>query len=145
LLEGTSGNPEGQGPRDADHVAVVLMGHGTSHPADSLYTLMSKVLERDYRNVFLGTMDGHPDFEEVMEAVCDSGARKVRLMPFLLVVGAHGLQDLAGYGPSSWKSLFLKEGFHVEVNLQGMLDNPKVQEIFIEHTREAMNRTKSRC
>ncbi len=53
-----------------------------------------------------------------------AGARRVRLVPFLLVAGGHATKDLAGDGPESWKSAFEREGFEVEVQLQGMGENP---------------------
>ena len=43
---------------DPEKEAVLLVGHGTGHPADSLYSLMAQVLKRDHLNVFLGTMEG---------------------------------------------------------------------------------------
>jgi len=35
-----------------EHEAVVLMGHGTTHMAESAYSQMAAILEKDYGNVF---------------------------------------------------------------------------------------------
>ena len=127
-------------PRDPEETAVVLMGHGTDHPADSAYARMALVLKRDHRNVFLGTIDGFPRLEEVMAEVRAADVRRVRLLPFLLVAGGHATKDLAGDDPESWKSAFEEAGFEVDLNLHGMGDTPRVVEILIEHTRQALER-----
>lgn len=127
-------------PRNSEETAVVLMGHGTEHPADSAYSRMALVLERDHKNVFLGTIDGFPGLEEVMAGVKGAGVAKVKLMPFLVVSGGHATKDLAGDDPKSWKSSFEQAGFEVDSNLQGMGENPRVVEVFAEHTRVAVER-----
>jgi sirohydrochlorin cobaltochelatase len=125
-------------PRDPEETAVVLMGHGTNHPADFAYSRMAKVLERDHKNCFLGTIDGFPGLEEALEDVRAAGIAKVRLMPFLMVAGGHAKKEMAGDDPKSWKSAFEKSGFEVELHLRGMGENPMVVEVFIEHSKKAI-------
>jgi sirohydrochlorin cobaltochelatase len=129
------------GPEDA---AYVLMGHGTSHSADRVYSLMARVLEKDHKNVFLGTLEGFPGIDGVLLQTKKSGAKKVILMPFLLVAGGHALEDLAGDSAKSWRSVFEREGFHTEVILKGLGENDGVIDIFIEHTRKAVLMFKDR-
>jgi len=130
---------EGVYSQRSSNEAVVLMGHGTGHPADSAYCQMARVLGTDHSLVFLGTMDGYPGRKEVLEQLKSSGIKKIRLMPFLLVAGAHALSDLAGDGPGSWKSAFEKEGFEVCVYLQGLGENEEIVRIFMEHTGAAID------
>ncbi len=125
-------------PRCPEETAVVLMGHGTEHPADSAYSRMAKVLEMDHKNVFLGTIDGFPGLEDALADVREAGVAKVRLTPFLVVAGGHALMDMAGDDPKSWKSAFERAGFEVELHLRGMGENPQVVEIFAEHTKKAI-------
>lgn len=40
--------------RDPEQMAVVLMGHGTEHSANSAYSQMAAILAEDYDNVLLG-------------------------------------------------------------------------------------------
>jgi sirohydrochlorin cobaltochelatase len=122
---------------DHELEAVVLMGHGTGHIADGVYSQMARVLERDYHNVFLGTLDGFPGIDEVLWQVKRSGAKRIKLMPFLLVAGGHALKDLAGDGDTSWKNTFDREGFHTEVYLKGLAENREILSIFFGHTRKA--------
>ena len=133
-----SGRRAHERARDPGETAVVLMGHGTEHFANSAYSQMANLLEKDYENVFLGTVEGYPEFEDVLEKVKASGAGRVRLMPFMVVAGDHATNDMAGDEPDSWKSIFEQEGFEVEVYLQGMGSNEAVTQIFVAHTRAAL-------
>ncbi len=144
-----SGNNAGEGQlqswqslqnRDPKKEAVLLAGHGTGHPADALYSLMARVLEKDHCNVFLGTLEGFPGLSEIVAELKGSGARKVILLPFLLVAGGHAEKDIAGAGPESWKSTLEREGFEVEVLLWALGEMEGIVSIFLEHTRRAMLR-----
>ncbi|MFZ2472838.1 MAG: sirohydrochlorin cobaltochelatase [Methanothrix sp.] len=124
-------------PRDPKQMAVVFMGHGTEHPANSAYSQMDGILAEDYENVLLGTVEGYPGYDEVLSGLKASGVKKVRLMPFMVVAGDHALNDLTGNESESWKSMLEKEGFEIDYNLKGMGENDGIAEIFVEHTKEA--------
>jgi sirohydrochlorin cobaltochelatase len=126
-----------QAPGAADE-AVVLVGHGTGHPADSLYSLMAQVLQKDHRNVFLGTLEGFQGQEEMAARLRACGAKRVQLWPFLLVAGGHAVHEIAGNDPASWKSTLERDGLEVQVHLQGLAENEEIVAIFLEHTRRAM-------
>jgi sirohydrochlorin cobaltochelatase len=126
--------------RDPENEAVVLVGHGTGHPADSLYSLMGGILRKDHHNIFLGTLDGFPGILDVISELNASGAKKVKLMPFLLISGGHAMKDLAGEGPDSWKSLLEQNGFEVDVQLQPLGEQGEIVSIFLEHTKAALKR-----
>jgi sirohydrochlorin cobaltochelatase len=121
----------------SEEVAYVLMGHGTSHSANRVYSQMAKVLEKDQKNVFLGTLEGFPGIDEVLLQTKKSKVKKVMLMPFLLVAGGHALEDLAGDSANSWRGVFERAGFRTEVILKGLGENYGVVDIFVEHTRKA--------
>jgi len=133
IVEGANGDDS----RDPKETAVVLMGHGTNHPGDSTYALMARILKRDHQNVFLGTLDGFWGVKEVLEEVKSSGAKRVKLMPFLLVAGAHALKDMAGEKDESWARLFEEAGFKTEVDIEGLGENPKIIKVFVDHAKKA--------
>jgi sirohydrochlorin cobaltochelatase len=56
-------------------------------------------------------------------------------MPFMLVTGDHVINDMAGDKGSSWKNTLIKGGFEVEVNMLGLGQNKKIQDIFISHLK----------
>lgn len=127
-------------PRDAQKTAVVFMGHGTEHPANSAYSQMASILSEDHKNVFLGTVEGYPGYSDVLAKLKECGAKKVRLMPFMVVAGDHALNDLTGNESDSWRSMLEDEGFETDFNLMGMGENDAIARIFVEHTREAFSR-----
>jgi sirohydrochlorin cobaltochelatase len=124
--------------REPEKEAVLLAGHGTGHPADALYSLMARVLEKDHRNVFLGTLEGFPGLSEMVAELKSFGIRKVMLLPFLLVAGGHAENDIAGAAPESWKSSLEREGFVVEVHLRGLSETEGIVSILLEHSRSAL-------
>ncbi|SHK44671.1 sirohydrochlorin cobaltochelatase [Desulfatibacillum alkenivorans DSM 16219] len=126
-----------QGPKDQ---AVVLVGHGTDHPAWSMYTAMASVLRKTYgEKAFVGVVEeGIPEQEDVVREVKDKGFKRVLLAPFMLVSGVHFEEDLAGE-EDSWKSAFEEQGLQVELHAQGLGRNPKVTSLFSRHTMGALD------
>lgn len=140
-----NGGP-GENFTDQEKEAVLLVGHGTGHPADSLYSLMAQVLKRDHLNVFLGTLEGFPGLLEIVAEMKgkSSGTKKIRLLPFLLVAGGHAEKDIAGDDMASWKSTVIREGFEVETQLCGLGESSEIVSLFMEHTRKAMEKIENR-
>jgi sirohydrochlorin cobaltochelatase len=125
--------------RDPEKEAVLLVGHGTGHPADALYSLMSMVL-KGHKNVFLGTMEGFASLAELLPELKGSGVKIVRLLPFLLVAGGHAENDIFGQSPLSWKSTLEKEGYEVVVDRHGLGERGEIVSLFLEHTRNALKK-----
>lgn len=129
---------EKAGPEYGEIDATVLVGHGTGHPADSLYSMMAAILERDYGNVFLGTLEGYPGIEEILLLLKRSKVEEVRLIPFLLVAGGHVQMDIVGEDRGSWRSILEHEGFKIEIRPKGIGDEEGILRIFSEHTNKAI-------
>lgn len=139
LFAGKNGSLGGD-QNKTNKTATVLMGHGTGHPADGLYSLMAAMLRRDHENVFLCTLEGFPGIAELVPELQRWGFERVELMSFLLVAGSHARQDMAGKQPDSWKSILERNGFKVEVNLHGLAESEDIVSLFLEHTRTALKR-----
>lgn len=129
-----------------DGTAFVFMGHGTSHTAKVTYSQMqTQMNELGYKNVFIGTVEGEPEetaCAAVIEAVKDAGYKKVVLRPLMVVAGDHAENDMAGAEEDSWKSMFEASGAFESVDTQitGLGSLPEVQQLFIEHTKAAMEK-----
>ncbi|HUS74680.1 MAG TPA: sirohydrochlorin cobaltochelatase, partial [Methanothrix sp.] len=136
--------PGGFSLRNPVKEAVLLVGHGTGHPADALYSLMAQILKREHRNVFLGTIEGFSGLEDLLPELKGCGAKVVRLLPFLLVAGGHAENDIAGQSPESWKSTLEREGFEVAADLRGLGESPEIVSLFLEHTRNALEKMENR-
>ena len=129
---------------EKDGVAIVLMGHGTSHAAKVTYSQMQTMMnELGYKNVFVGTVEGEPEetaCENVIEAVAEAGYKSVVLRPFMVVAGDHANNDMAGEDEDSWLSMFNASGNFdkVDTQISGMGRIEAIQKIYVEHTAEVL-------
>lgn len=129
-----------------DGTAFVFMGHGTSHTAKVTYSQMqTQMNELGYKNAFIGTVEGEPEetsCDAVIEAVKEAGYKKVVLRPLMVVAGDHANNDMAGAEEDSWKSMFEASGAFEKVDTQitGLGSLPEVQQLFVEHTKTAMEK-----
>ncbi|MGM0395840.1 MAG: sirohydrochlorin cobaltochelatase [Bacillota bacterium] len=119
---------------------IILVGHGTTHPSNASYAcLASKFLRKGINNVYLGTLKSYPSIGDVIYDLKSDKVSEVTLIPLMIVSGNHCLKDIASNDNHSWKSIFLEEGFSVNLKLEGLGDNPKIKEIFINHIEDAIN------
>lgn len=119
--------------------ALVLMGHGTTHHANSVYTTIDRAFKgRGHRNIFLGTVEAYPSMETLLEQVREFQPSKVYLAPFMIVAGDHAKNDMAGEDKDSWYSRFKAEGYEVEPILKGLGEYPEIRRMFVEHLRSVI-------
>lgn len=122
--------------------AVVLMGHGTHHPSDAIYSaLMFKAQKMD-PNLFVGTVEGSPSFEDIKEMLMQKKIKKAYLLPFMTVAGDHAMNDMAGDEPDSWKSQLTKAGIKSVPVMKGLAEFDTFADMWIEQLKEAMTRLK---
>lgn len=127
-----------------DGVAFVFLGHGTSHAAKISYSQMAaQMLQLKYSNVFIGTVEGEPEataVENVIENVKLADYKKIVLRPLMVVAGDHANNDMAGDDDDSWKNMFNNSNAFEKVDCQisGLGEIPEIQEIYVEHTQDAM-------
>lgn len=128
-----------------DGAAFVFMGHGTSHTAKVSYSQMqTQMQELGYDNVFIGTVEGEPEetaCEAVIDAAAEAGYTKVILRPLMVVAGDHANNDMAGEDEDSWLSMFKASGKFdsVDTQIAGLGEIEGIQQIYVEHTADAMN------
>ncbi|MFO8113576.1 MAG: sirohydrochlorin cobaltochelatase, partial [Desulfosalsimonadaceae bacterium] len=67
--------------------AVVLVGHGSTHPANASYAALMWQLQRTDENIFIGTISGFPGMAEILARLRENDVEKVWLMPFMSVAG----------------------------------------------------------
>ncbi len=127
-------------PLPADGEALVLMGHGTAHFANSAYAQMEHVLQSRCPRIYIATVEGYPTLESVAEQLQrQPEIRRLTLAPFMLVAGDHARNDMAG-GEDSWKEVLEGKGYEVACILQGLGECPAIQKLFVAHCGEAMER-----
>lgn len=123
-------------PKDG---AIVLMGHGSPHPANACYACLQQVLkDKEINNVYIGTVEGYPTLDNIIHNLKKDKVNKVTLMPLMIVAGDHCINDMASDDADSWKSILKKEGFTVELYLHGLGENSIVKDIFAQHAEDAI-------
>ncbi|HWR31511.1 MAG TPA: sirohydrochlorin cobaltochelatase, partial [Negativicutes bacterium] len=116
----------------ADRGRVVLMGHGSGHVSDSCYDLLQERIEVAGLPVFTATVEGSRTVEAALEWLERENARRVVLMPFMLVAGDHAMNDMAGEEADSWQSRLRSAGYQVESHLRGLGENPAFRTIYLQ-------------
>lgn len=120
--------------------ALVMMGHGTEHFANSAYAALSyHLLDNGVQNVFVGTVEGYPDLEDTLRNVRASGVSRVILTPLMVVAGDHANNDMAGDEEGSWKTRFKAEGYEVEPVLKGLGEYESIRALYVAHVGAAIN------
>lgn len=113
-------------------MATLLVGHGTYTPATAQYAMLDYMLkEKGFGNFFVGTIEGYPTFDTAEAQIKTQKYKKILLMPFMFVAGDHAKNDIAG----EWKEALEKKGYQVDVHMEGLGQNPGVQQLFIDHLR----------
>lgn len=122
---------------DDGETAICFMGHGTEAESNAVYAKMQEVLTADgFENYFVGTVEATPSLEDVMAAVGEGEYKRVVLMPLMVVAGDHANNDMAGDEEDSWKSQFEAKGYSVECVLEGLGQQPEIQQLYVEHLQK---------
>ncbi len=118
--------------------AVVLMGHGTHHPANAFYAALMFQLQLEDPNIFVGTVEGYPEVGLIRDLMLAKKIKKAYLMPFMSVAGDHAKNDMAGDEDDSWKSVFTKAGIECFPILKGTAEYEVFVDIWIDHLKGAL-------
>ena len=110
--------------------AYVWVGHGTYDATTAQYAMLDYMLKaKGHNNFFVGTIEGYPEYDDMLKQLKISGLKKVMLIPFMFVAGEHAKNDIAG----DWKNDLEKDGLNVEVLMEGLGQNPQIQDLYISH------------
>ncbi len=120
--------------------AVILMGHGTHHPANIYYPGLQFSLSRLDPLVLVGTVEGTPSLDDVRAALKERKVAKAWLQPFMAVSGDHAMNDMAGDEEDSWKSVLTADGVTCVPVLRGTAEIPAFVDIWLDHLQAALER-----
>ncbi len=119
--------------------ALVLMGHGTEHYANSIYAALDYTFkDKGFSNIFIGTVEAYPCLESLMRQIKAFNPKDLILAPFMIVAGDHAKNDMAGSDADSWASQFKAEGYTVHTVLKGLGEYPQIRQIFIDHINDVL-------
>ena len=129
---------QSQFPKLGKEDALLIMAHGTPDPSNAYYSVIQdRIHTLGMKNVFIYTVEGTPNLEQVIPQLKLHGIKHVTLMPFMMVAGDHANNDMAGAEPDSHKSILQKEGFKVDTYIHGLGENPNIRNLFVERANES--------
>ena len=129
---------QSQFPKLGKEDGLLIMAHGTPDPSNAYYSVIQdRIHTLGMKNVFIYTVEGTPNLEQVIPQLKLHGIKHVTLMPFMMVAGDHANNDMAGAEPDSHKSILEKEGFKVDTYLHGLGENQNIRKLFVERANEA--------
>ncbi len=118
--------------------AVVWIGHGSEHDANASYALLEYMLhDMGWKQVYVGTVKGHPTASEVLRRLCtQKKIRHVHLHLLMVTAGVHAQKDIAAK-TDSWYAQLKEAGFTVSCAMHGLGEYKSIQNLFIQHALEA--------
>ena len=129
---------QSQFPKLGKEDGLLIMAHGTPDPSNAYYSVIQdRIHTLGMKNVFIYTVEGTPNLEQVIPQLKLHGIKHVTLMPFIMVAGDHANNDMAGAEPDSHKSILEKEGFKVDTYIHGLGENPNIRNLFVERANES--------
>ena len=148
-FQGTEGEPDqvvdflnavkSQFPVMGKEDATLIMAHGTPHPGNAYYSVIQDRIEKlGMNNVFVYSVEGRPNLDDVIPKLKAKGFKNVTLMPIMMVAGDHANNDMAGDDPDSHKSILTKAGFKVNTYIHGLGENENVRALYIQRADEAL-------
>ncbi len=118
--------------------AILVLGHGTSHPIWTAYYSLEKILRLKFgERIYVGIVEKYPDTAHLIDEIAESGYTDVYIIPFFLVAGMHYRRDIISDSPSSWQSRLQKKGIKVESISHGLGMWEGFEKIIIRHITEA--------
>ena len=108
---------------------VLFVGHGTEGPATALYSQLDYMLRANgHENYHVATIEGYPTQETAIQQMKALKGKCVTLVPLLFVAGDHANNDIS----VEWKEALEKQGFTVNVKLEGLGEVPEIQQLYVE-------------
>lgn len=118
-----------------ENSGVILVGHGTSTPANAIYSQMDYMFTAEGNPQFhVATVEGYPTFDTTLSKLKSQKIKNVTLVPFMFVAGDHARNDIDG----GWRENLEAQGFKVKTVIEGLGQTPQIQDIYINHIKKGL-------
>lgn len=126
---------------DDGETAIIFMGHGTDAESNKDYQALEDEFHKTgHDSYYVTTVEGTPNVDDTIAEIEGKGYRKVLLRPLMIVAGDHAHNDMASLEPDSMRSKFAAAGYEVDCILDGLGQVPAIQQIYVDHVQEAIDR-----
>lgn len=110
---------------------LVLVGHGSKTINTESYNYLRNIfMERGFKNVFLGTLEGEKKKDEILKELIKNEITDISLLPILMLPGNHIVRDIFG-GKNSWQSIFLENNISVNPIKKSLLEYTIIREFYL--------------
>lgn len=124
---------------DVPGEGLLLVGHGTIHQSQAMYSALHlKARELGLDNVWVGTLEGFPEWSSWLQEMQYVGIRKIHLKPFFFMAGDHVINDIFGAEEDSVANVLRSKGFEVAEDHRGLGEQAEVQALYLEHLKDAV-------
>jgi sirohydrochlorin cobaltochelatase len=114
--------------------SVVLIGHGTSTPANAIYSQIDYMFaSMGSPKIHLSTVEGYPTYDTTLMRLKEDRAKNITLVPFMFVAGDHARNDIDG----EWRKQLEESGYKVKTVFEGLGQISEIQDIYVEHLKAA--------
>ncbi|QJB58212.1 sirohydrochlorin cobaltochelatase [Pseudodesulfovibrio sp. zrk46] len=122
--------------------ALVYMGHGNDFYSTGIYAELQREMQVTYKYpIFVGCVEGFPNFNDLLAALKLSGKKNILMKPFMVVAGDHASNDMAGDEDDSWKVMLTKAGYKVKTELRGLGSLDAWADLYVKHLKDAQSQT----
>ncbi len=121
-------------PQDrTEDEAVILMGHGSVHPANVFYAGLQYHFWIHDQHIYVGAVEGTPGLEDILPLLKKKNITKACLLPLMVVAGDHAVNDMAGRQTDSWISVLTDAGINTRVLMEGLGSFDNIVDIWLDH------------
>ena len=101
-------------------------------PSTATYAMLDFMMKaHGLKNFHVSTIEGYPTLDATLLQLKETRPKSVTLVPLLLVCGNHTKEDIAGV----WKTELEKQGYQVNVRMQGLGENKAIRQLYMEHIK----------
>lgn len=122
-----------------DAAGLVLMGHGTAHPANSAYSQLQLALMLEGVPVYVTTVEGWPAYADTLKMMGGKAPKKLAVMPFMVVAGDHANNDMAGDEDGSLVNVLGAAGYDATPVIMGLGECQAFRRMFVERAADAVS------
>jgi sirohydrochlorin cobaltochelatase len=119
--------------------AILILGHGTTHPAWTAYYCLENILRRKFgARIFVGVIEKYPASHDLPDRIKSAGFTEVCIIPLFVVTGMHYHRDILGDGRDSWLTRLTARGLAVEAIKDGLGLLAGFENIVIRHLSQVL-------
>lgn len=110
---------------------IVLVWHGSRNEDLQIYNILKDILiNEEYKSLYIGTLEGEINKEDVIEELIKNNIENVILVPLFLIKGNHIKKDIFGES-NSWKSAIEEKNIKVIKFNKTLLEYKEIKEWYI--------------